>query len=67
MRNRRRRRRFRINCYGCRRFWRRKYIALCDLVRIPLTYTKEELIVRKQDLEERLTNINRKLKQIEEE
>jgi len=66
MRN-RHRRRMRLNCFGCKKFWRRKYRALCDIVRLPLQYTKEELTVRKIDLEERLKNIDRKLKQLNKE
>jgi len=56
-----RRRRLRMNCFGCGRFWRRRRQALCDLFRLPLQYTVEELEARKTDLEERLENINRKL------
>ena len=66
MRNRRRRRRLRLNCFGCRRFWKRRKQAFCDLFRLPYRYTKKELTERKADLEERLKNINRKLKQIGE-
>ena len=66
MRN-RHRRRLRINCFGCGRFWRRKYRALQDIIRLPLQYTKEELTARKIDLEERLKNINRKLNQLKKE
>ena len=64
---RRRRRRLRLNCFGCGRYWRRKRQAFYDLFRLPFRYTKEELTARKMDLEERLKNINRKLKQIKEE
>ena len=66
MRN-RHRRRLRVNCFGCRKFWRRKYQALQDAFRLPLQYSKEELIARKIDLEDRLENINRKLNQLKKE
>lgn len=66
MRNRRRRRRLRLNCFGCGRFWGRKKQAFCDFFRLPFRYTKEELMNRKKDLQERLKNIDRKLKQIGE-
>ena len=62
MRN--RRRRLRMNCFGCGKFWSRKRQTFCELFRFPFKYTKEELETRKVDLEERLRNINRKLNQI---
>lgn len=62
----RRRRRLRMNCWGCGRFWRKKGRAFCDFFRLPFQYDKEDLLLRKEELQERIQNINRKLKELEQ-
>jgi len=67
MNRRQRKYKLRQNCWKCSKFWKRKGRALCDLFRLPFYYDQEDLLLRKRELQERIKNINRKLKILEKE